>query len=196
MKKTIVLVFGLMLLCCVMVGCHTEPAAPEQSNPPVVSEPEQTEEPLMPEETLDENENADENTEEPTDPANSVPDVAISYFDAATAPESYYECYVDESQYQSDVLLAAKVPVPDFRLVALEYVETADARYGFTVTEELFSVDCFVPEKPLLIHLELPETIPNVGIIYTDRQGETKLYSIAMSGRDGSTLLIEEQLIQ
>lgn len=46
----------------------------------------------------------------------------------------------------------------------------------------------------MVIKMELPETIPNIGIKYADRNGETKLYTISVSGLDGAPLLVDAEL--
>ncbi|MGI6765889.1 MAG: hypothetical protein ACOX4R_01585 [Lentihominibacter sp.] len=141
-------------------------------------------------------EGEDINTGEPMDLTNGSPDIDIKLMDPESSAElpGYHECIVSDSSYSSDVLLTAEVPVKDFKVVSLEYKETDDDQFVFNVEKELFSVKTLVPEKPLVISTELPETIPNIGIEYSDRNGETKLYTISMSGLDGAPLLVDAGL--
>lgn len=134
------------------------------------------------------------NSGESIDLTNGSLDIDITSFDAAssTPGEAYYECIVDESQYRSNVLLSAEVPVKDFKVFSLEYTESS----SYHVVKELFSISSLTPEKALVLRMELPEIIPNIGITYSDRNGERKQYTIACSGLDGAPLLIEENFLQ
>lgn len=123
------------------------------------------------------------------DLTNGSPDVDIRYLDPSAMPSgSFYECIADQSPYQSQLLLSPFTPVSSFRVVSLDYTETGT----FHIGNELFYTDTLTPEAPLLLSLELPELIPNTGILYTDSNGEEKLYSIAMSGLNGEPLLLSE----
>ena len=135
-------------------------------------------------------------TEQPVDITNGTADLLIDYFDPSVHKASaFYECVVDESEYRSKVVLIPEVKIADLSVVALEAEEDGEF-YGFRVKTELFHGEQMSAQKPLILYLELPETIPNVGIIYTDRYGETKTCTISMSGLDGAPLLIEERIVE
>lgn len=135
-------------------------------------------------------EGKDVNSGDSIDLTKGSPDVAIALA-GDNLPENYERYDVNKSEFCSDVLLTAEVPISKFKVVALEYRESKDSEYKFNITKELFSLDALTPQKPLLLHLELPETIPNVGITYVDRNGANKLYYISASGADGSPLLTD-----
>ncbi len=118
-------------------------------------------------------------------------DIDIAWWDLAVTDQEYHECTVDISKESSFLMLTPKVPVTDFRVVRLEYVESSDSEAIFRIVGEEFALDTLTPEKPLTIRVEMPETIPNVGITYMDRNGQQKLYALSMSGLDGDPLLIE-----
>ena len=134
-------------------------------------------------------------TDVPLDLTNGTPELAIDYFEGSKHQAvSYYECIADQSEYCSKLILTPEIPLVDVSVVRLEYVEAEDSCF-FNVTKELFHAAQLTAEKPLILYLELPETIPNVGVIYSDRTGETKYCAIYMSGLDGAPLLEEETIL-
>ena len=135
-------------------------------------------------------------SDESVDLTNGSPDIDIVAFTPAVSQiRDYDECVADPMQTSTGVLLTAEVPVTDFRVVSVEYRETGEnPDMGFWVTGELFVVDMLTPERPLFIQMKLPETIPDVGIVYVDRNGERKSYTISASGLDGRLLLTEENI--
>ena len=100
---------------------------------------------------------------------------------------------LNETEYAEQIVLHPLVTVTDFRVVSIEMVEAEDS-FGFRVVEELYNAASMGPETGVILLMELPETIPNVGVIYKDRNGEEKLYAVSWSGLDGSALLVEEKL--
>lgn len=124
------------------------------------------------------------------DLTNGSPDIDITHLDPASQLGDYYKCTVDETEHSSELLLSPEVPVTDFRVVMLEYVESENDP-SFHVIKELFAAENLTPEKPLVIQAELSGTIPGIGITYLDRNGDAKLYTISISGLDGAPLLTE-----
>ena len=117
-------------------------------------------------------------------------DIYDRHPDASVSPDT--PCLVlNETEYTQQVVLHPLVTIKDFRVVSLSYVENGDS-YGFRVLEELYASASMGPETGVVLFMEVPETIPNVGVIYKDRYGVERLYSIAYSGLDGSVLLVEE----
>lgn len=100
---------------------------------------------------------------------------------------------LSETEYAQQIVLHPLATVTDFRLVSLSFVENGE-EYGFQVLELLYEAASMGPETGVVLFMELPETIPNVGLIYKDRNGEEKLYAVSWSGLDGSALLVEEKL--
>lgn len=111
----------------------------------------------------------------------------------AALPKNTAELILSETEYSERIVLRPLVTVTDFRVVSLEFVE-GEGTYGFAVTEQLYDAESLNPESALVLALELPEIIPNVGVIYKDRNGEEQFYAVEVSGLDGSVLLIEETL--
>ena len=100
---------------------------------------------------------------------------------------------LNETEYAEQIVLHPLVTVTDFRVVSIEMVEAEDS-FGFRVVEELFGATSMGPETGVILLTELPELIPNVGVIYKDRNGEEQFYSVSWSGLDGSALLVKETL--
>ena len=162
MKKTMTFLCVLLLLCSILCSCTTAgPITDADSNP--------------------------------TNSTGNVPEMRIELLDpeSSVMPQDNYECIVDTSKYSSSLLLTPEVPVTDFRVVMLEYVESGSDPSCFRILWDVFSAECLSADKPLIIHLVLPETIPNVGIVYVNQNNETKLYTICESGLDGTPLLVE-----
>ena len=101
---------------------------------------------------------------------------------------------LDESEFGQTMLLHPMVTIKNFRVVSLSYVENGDG-YGFRVVEELYEAASMEYWEDIALHMVVPETIPNVGVIYKDRYGVERFYTITYSGLDGSVLLVEENLL-
>lgn len=105
-------------------------------------------------------------------------------------PGAYDEYIAQKSEYLSKVALTAQIDLGEFRVVALEPVEDGEQGFKFRIAEELYSPGTLTAGRPLVIGLELPETVPNLGVCYRDGTGAEKLYAIGDSGMDGAPLLI------
>lgn len=130
-----------------------------------------------------------------TEPESS-PTLEIALAEVSESPDSYHEYIADESPYQVDTQITPSAPISDFKVVALEFAEADDANVYFYVIEDLLTLESLTPEIPLRIRLELPETLPRIGVSYLDSDGEPLLYAITMSGLDGSPVLTEIQIAQ
>lgn len=120
-------------------------------------------------------------------------DIYYRYLDAPLSPD--IPCLVlSETEYTNQIILHPLVTVKDFRVVSLSYVENGED-YGFQVLELLYEAASMGPETGMILLVELPEIIPNVGVIYKDRNGEERLYAVMYSGLDGSVLLVEQMLV-
>ncbi len=105
--------------------------------------------------------------------------------------DAYDEYIAHDSEYQSKVALTAQIDLREFKIVSLEGVDEEGQDFRFRISEELYSPGTLAPGKPLVIGLELPETIPNLGVCYLDGSGAEKLCALSDSGLDGTPLLIE-----
>lgn len=87
------------------------------------------------------------------------------------------------------IWFSAERAVTDFQVLtlALESIdEDGNARF---VIEEVYTHGALTPEVPLLVRMELMGTIPNNGISYVDADGQTRYFTLGVSGYDGSLLL-------
>lgn len=128
-------------------------------------------------------------TDTPIDLTRGTSDIDIVSLDASKPklPKDYYEYVNEKSEYNSSILLSAIVPVKNLKVVSLEYTEDDK----FEILKELFSIENMTSEKPLLLKEELSSTIPNLGVIYTERNGKIKEYTISESGLDGTVMLLD-----
>ena len=119
-------------------------------------------------------------------------DIYRRHPDALLSPDAPY-LVLSETEYAEQIVLHPLVTVTDVRVVSLSYVENGE-EYGFRVLEQLYEAAAMGPENGIILFMELPETIPDVGVIYRDRNGEEKFFAVSWSGLDGSALLVEETL--
>ena len=137
----------------------------------------------------------DVNSQASLDLTRGTQDVAVYHGDSEVAlPEDTRMVTISETEYNEFVVLQPLVTVTDFRVVSLEYVEEG-MTYAFKVREVLFEAGSMGPDSALVLSMELPETVPNVGVIYSDRNGEEQFYAVMCSGLDGSALLVKDELI-
>ena len=108
------------------------------------------------------------------------------------SPDTPY-LVLNETEYAEQIVLHPLVTVTDFRVVSLAFVENGE-NYGFQVMEQLYEAASMGPETGVLLLMELPELIPNVGVIYKDRNGDEQFYAVVYSGLDGSAMLVKETL--
>lgn len=106
--------------------------------------------------------------------------------------ESGYTSFkVEDSEYLTDAVIATDAPVKNLRVVTLEWVDTAENSSTFKVTGELYLQEDFPSDKPFVLSMEFPETIPNIGISYENIGGDMVCLTPHMSGKDGSLLLLD-----
>ena len=137
----------------------------------------------------------DVNHTQKLDLTNGTQDMDIYYRnpDALLSPDMPY-LVLSETEYTQQIVLHPLVTVTDFRVVSIEMLET-EGDFAFRVVKELFGAASMGPETGLVLFTELPEIIPNLGVIYKDRNGQERFCSVSWSGLDGSALLIEETLM-
>ena len=100
-----------------------------------------------------------------------------------------FEEYI-ENRTAERLIISTNVPAKDFKLMSLGYTEEGEA---IILHEDaiLLALDELLPDKPLAIGVDIPDTVPRHGFSFTDETGETKRFYISMSGMDGSLLMIE-----
>ena len=105
--------------------------------------------------------------------------------------DEYTEYVADSSEYDTMVAFVATSRVTDFKVLSLEFVDyTEDGKIKFD-SKELYSQEELGKDTPLIVTMTFVGDIPNYGISYVDENGQTKKYSIDLSGYDGSLFLSE-----
>lgn len=89
------------------------------------------------------------------------------------------------------IYFSTEQTVTDFKELSLTFESVDDdGNVRFSV-EKTYDHGTMTPEVPLLVRMELMGTIPNNGISYVDSNGNTRYFSLNVSGYDGSLLLEE-----
>jgi len=97
----------------------------------------------------------------------------------------------DTYTYAEKVVFFTDGAVRDFTLLALQLEEITEEGVVSFVTDILYTYGDLAPERGWAVTMRLPETIPYYGISYTDGSGKTRVFSVNLSGRDGSVYLSE-----
>lgn len=103
----------------------------------------------------------------------------------------YDEFVADDSEAQVRLLFSSKNEVKDFKVleIAIQNVDE-EGKVDFT-RKELYAINSLKPEKPLVLGMTFYGTLPTYAISYENKEGDTKVYAITLSGKDGSLQLIE-----
>lgn len=108
-----------------------------------------------------------------------------------SAVDDYDEYIAYSGDYSARVAFTAAEPIDDFKVLALQY-ESIDEEGNIQFsTTELYHYGTLTVDRALVVELVLEGTIPGYGISYVDAQGNTRLFSVNLSGYDGSLLLEE-----
>ena len=103
-----------------------------------------------------------------------------------------YDSFVaDDADYAVDVVFTTDAAVRNFKVLALTLNEITDDGEVSFFFEELYTYGELTPDKGLGVKMSLPETIPFYGISYTDGTGADRVFSVNLSGFDGSVQLAE-----
>ncbi len=111
--------------------------------------------------------------------------------DKLDAFTSYDEFTADATQPQTGVLFVTDVPIDNFQVLALTLESIDDSGVTTFSTEVLYTLERLTPKRPFVVNLTFYGPIPSYGISYLDRDGIERVYSIDMSGEDGSLYLTE-----
>lgn len=94
-------------------------------------------------------------------------------------------------EYATRVAFMAADCVYNFKVLALQFESVdEDGNLYFSIAE-LYDHGTLAPDRALVVELIFEGAIPGYGISYTDAQGNARLYSVNLSGYDGSLLLQE-----
>ncbi len=104
---------------------------------------------------------------------------------------SYTKFKADHDGQLNQIVFSVAQPVKNVKFLNVELIDVDDngkANFSF---QEIYSQNILEPHKPLVVEMNLPETVPTHGISYTDSNGKTQKFIIGLSGQDGSIFLTE-----
>lgn len=104
---------------------------------------------------------------------------------------AYDEYTADDSEYAAKVVFTTDGTVRDFKILALTVTDVSEEGSVSFAFDELYTYGELTPDKGLAVKMSLPETIPFYGISYTDGTGADRIFSVNLSGFDGSVYLAE-----
>jgi len=94
-----------------------------------------------------------------------------------------------DSEYASSILLHVSEPVTDMGLWEVNMDLDSEGELIGTESYCVETLKSVTPESNVIVTLELPEIIPNMGIVLTDSKGITHRYCFGQSGKDGSLIM-------
>lgn len=102
---------------------------------------------------------------------------------------NYYS--IDNSDSSTKIVFSTDGKLQDFKLLSLFMEDVSDdGKVSYSVSD-IYSYGTLTFDAPLLVELTFYGDTPSYGVSYTDETGETKRFSISMSGYDGSLELLE-----
>ena len=111
-------------------------------------------------------------------------DVTTNILDYITFAES------GDGATTHSLLFTANENVTQFKFLALDDSEE------LAVSETLFTIDSFTPEKPFVAFTYINDATVNRGISFVDSEGNTKYFYVALSMDDSSLSLVEFEVAE
>ncbi len=122
---------------------------------------------------------------------NNEPQIKAQFSDDAISNYKEYDTFIAcESEGQTDILFSTNAIVNNFKILALTSKDYVDDKMVYDV-EEIHTQNTLTPDRPLLVTMTFWGDIPNNGISYITKEGETKRFTVEISGSDGSIVLSE-----
>ena len=123
--------------------------------------------------------------------------VTAAFFDDAGLAEGQYQDALTEypyifnaDSYDAKIVFRAKEKVKDFRVLALELQDVDESGHANFKTEVLLQFYTLEVGDPIAVPMSFPGDIPTNGISYLDENGEPLLFTVSLSGKDGSLELL------
>ena len=118
--------------------------------------------------------------------------VNIAFADNVLIEEKPHDLFVtDYSEFMVDLLFTTDSRVNNFKVLSLE-IEDVDSDGNIKYkTTELYSLALLTNDYPLVFKTTIVGDLPSYAISYDDSHGNNKIYAIALSGEDGSPLLLK-----
>ena len=105
--------------------------------------------------------------------------------------DSFFE-FIEFDEISQRIIFTSNVRVKKLSFIEVDY-EEKDGEFAFFEKEELYSIEDFSPDKPLLVSWMDIGAIPHRGISFVDENDRTRYFYLAASGEDGSLILGEFQ---
>lgn len=100
---------------------------------------------------------------------------------------AYHLCSGDESEYRIPIAFRAYGTLRDVALFAYEF-----SGEDYVMGADFFTLSELTEEMPLVAELAFPGDMSMYGIRFVDENGNTHIYSIYISGRNGALVLTEQ----
>lgn len=104
--------------------------------------------------------------------------------------DSFAEFIEFEDENPQKIIFTTNIPVRDFGFIEVAYKDQ-DMNVTFFENQLLYSLEELSPTKPFLVTWIEQGALPHRGISFIDETDRTRYFYIAMSGEDGSLLLVE-----
>lgn len=91
-------------------------------------------------------------------------------------------------EHETAVVFHAEEAVSDFRLLSLALRDVDQAGNAVFDSAEVFYLAAL--QKPLSVPMDFPGDVPSNGFSYVDTDGSTKAFSVSLSGKDGSLVVM------
>ncbi len=101
-----------------------------------------------------------------------------------------YPNIFQNAPYDTKVVFRAKERVKEFTVVSLELQDVDENGHANFKTEPLLSLYTLEADDPIAVPMSFPGDIPTNGISYLDENGEPLLFTVSISGMDGSLELL------
>ena len=119
---------------------------------------------------------------------NGMP-VRASRAESAAPENGAYDTFIaDASESRVWIAFSASEAVKDFRFLRVSPVEDRDGNLTFS-GKEMHRLPVLGPERPLAVSMTFYGSLPSYGISYTDGSGQTRRFTVGLSGEDGSVVL-------
>lgn len=115
------------------------------------------------------------------------PEIDVQLAEDADIPDDILELVIEESDYQSQVVLTPAEPVDNFKFLGLTMVDYTEEYGAAYETEDKDGFDTL--DEPVLITFCVYGDMPNNGFSFNDRFGNRIRYILDFSGYDGAVML-------
>lgn len=114
------------------------------------------------------------------------------YIDDSTYNDDSCDFYsIDQSEYSTKIVFSTDDKLQDFKILSLFMEDVSDDGNVSYSINDIYSHGTLTFDRPLVVEMTFYGDTPSYGISYKDETGETKRFSISMSGYDGSLELLK-----